>query len=471
VVGDLHGSVGNQAIQHLHETGDLQAKLDVSHPADPAEREADRVADAVMQVDESGPPVDVSRKSRRTDAAGTASTVDGRVEGDIRSLQGGGRPLQESTRSFFESRFGEDFSGVRVHTGPAADEAARSIDAKAFTLGQTIAFASGAYQPQTSEGKQLLAHELVHVVQQGATGLGAEGLADGSVQTTIVHRTLPADLPNPGAQPTNLTDAQVQDAIEYNKKKVRYDVEVERLRDMLGLSPQPATMDEAFVHALVRFQAQADLTEDGKLGPVTASRLARQFEAEAAFLGDEGTAARKEELRLNAQSLTISVTQPHVEHSSTGAVEYAVQWDVPDSTANGWIVQHVEWSAEKEDIAGNDQPTNNSDGLEFWEAWEVRSGDVYIGGTNQRHSADTFRTVDEGADTKGTVKIDGHVTFMPGYDLQKPPWGHTIRAAGALPTRRDEPDGWSDGYARHHYLEVEWDDCKNPSEQDVETKP
>jgi len=77
-----------------------------------------------------------------------------------------GRPLSVSTKSFFEGRMGSDFSDVRVHTGPKADQAARSIDARAFTLGSDVVFRSGEYRPDTQEGKRLLAHELTHVVQQ-----------------------------------------------------------------------------------------------------------------------------------------------------------------------------------------------------------------------------------------------------------------------------------------------------------------
>lgn len=81
---------------------------------------------------------------------------------------GSGEPLDLATRSSFEPGFGADFSGVRVHAYERAAKSARDLDARAFTVGSDVVFAEGEYQPHTSAGKHLLAHELAHVVQQGA---------------------------------------------------------------------------------------------------------------------------------------------------------------------------------------------------------------------------------------------------------------------------------------------------------------
>ena len=79
---------------------------------------------------------------------------------------GAGRPLEPDTRAFFERRLGADLSAVRVHTGDKADRAARGIHARAYTYGSAIAFAAGQYNPGTPDGRELLAHELTHVLQQ-----------------------------------------------------------------------------------------------------------------------------------------------------------------------------------------------------------------------------------------------------------------------------------------------------------------
>jgi len=77
-----------------------------------------------------------------------------------------GQPLDAATRAFMEPRFGQDFSHVRVHADERADRATRAVGAAAYTLGDHIAFASGRYQPSSTSGSRLLAHELAHVVQQ-----------------------------------------------------------------------------------------------------------------------------------------------------------------------------------------------------------------------------------------------------------------------------------------------------------------
>jgi hypothetical protein len=90
-------------------------------------------------------------------------------------LQSSGRPLDSATRSFMEPRFGRDFSRVRIHDDARAAESASSVNARAYTVGQSIAFARGQYRPHTSEGAALLAHELTHTVQQGGLQRSATG--------------------------------------------------------------------------------------------------------------------------------------------------------------------------------------------------------------------------------------------------------------------------------------------------------
>lgn len=81
-------------------------------------------------------------------------------------LHSSGRPIDPATRAYMEPRFGHDFSQVRVHTDDKAAESARAVNALAYTVGQNVAFGAGQYMPRTQAGRQLLAHELTHVVQQ-----------------------------------------------------------------------------------------------------------------------------------------------------------------------------------------------------------------------------------------------------------------------------------------------------------------
>jgi len=82
-------------------------------------------------------------------------------------LRSSGRPLDGAVRVFMESRFNHDFSRVRVHADAQAARSAQALGARAYTVGQNIAFGEGQYAPETTAGRQLLAHELTHVVQQG----------------------------------------------------------------------------------------------------------------------------------------------------------------------------------------------------------------------------------------------------------------------------------------------------------------
>ncbi len=83
-------------------------------------------------------------------------------------LRAPGQPLDGESQNFMEARFGYDFSGVRVHADQQAQRSADATNAEAYTVGQDIVFASGRYAPQSPAGRQLLAHELTHVVQQGS---------------------------------------------------------------------------------------------------------------------------------------------------------------------------------------------------------------------------------------------------------------------------------------------------------------
>ena len=81
-------------------------------------------------------------------------------------LNSPGQPLEPAARAYFERPFGQDFSDVRVHSGPRAAESAREVHARAYTVGPHMTFGEGQYQPNTASGRRLIAHELTHVVQQ-----------------------------------------------------------------------------------------------------------------------------------------------------------------------------------------------------------------------------------------------------------------------------------------------------------------
>ncbi len=131
--------------------------------------------------------------------SGGVRSVSRKIAAQIDALQGGGQPLPESDRAFFEPRFGYDFSDVRVHTDARAAAAVQAVNARAFTVGRDLVFGRGAYTPHRRECRRLLAHELTHVVQQSndranrGVGRGTEAGAEqarrvNSSRKTIVQR-------------------------------------------------------------------------------------------------------------------------------------------------------------------------------------------------------------------------------------------------------------------------------------------
>jgi hypothetical protein len=170
-----------------------QYKLELGRRDDPLERQAEDVAAQVSEPsvpaadldadaaqpaadDAEAAPVlnvgnpDERRRVQRSPSAGRGGPDAARdLESTVGAgLRGGGRPLDPSTRVDMEARLGHRFDAVRVHSDEHASASAQALDARAYTVGRDIVFGSGQYAPETQTGRQLLAHELTHVVQQRA---------------------------------------------------------------------------------------------------------------------------------------------------------------------------------------------------------------------------------------------------------------------------------------------------------------
>ncbi|MFC4635124.1 DUF4157 domain-containing protein [Dokdonia ponticola] len=118
--------------------------------------------------------VQTLQKQASGDEGNTAS-----LENDLNASKGGGSPLDSNTKSEMESGFGTDFSGVRVHNDSTAVQMNQQLGSQAFANGNDIYFNDGKYNPRSDSGKHLLAHELTHTVQQGATN---------SVQAKVIQK-------------------------------------------------------------------------------------------------------------------------------------------------------------------------------------------------------------------------------------------------------------------------------------------
>lgn len=189
----------------------LQTKLTIGASNDPLEQEADRIADQVMASPVHGAvssaPVKVQRFTGNP--SGQGMEVPASVE---RVLASPGGPLEPALRQDMEGRFGHDFSQVRVHTGGAAEQSARDVNAHAYTVGNNVVFGAGRFVPGTNEGRRLIAHELTHVVQQLET-------------KPLLQRTINPDLPPTEVQfistPTKKVIAKPLTKIEGNDRYSR----------------------------------------------------------------------------------------------------------------------------------------------------------------------------------------------------------------------------------------------------------
>ena len=269
----------------------LQPKLAVGQPDHPAEVEADHVAEQVARapaplVQRCGAGCDCAacrtRQAQPVQLSRTASNAASSREapsivGD--ALRSPGQPLAPGARALMGARFGHDFGHVRIHTGGLAAASAQAINARAYTVGRNVVFGAGQYAPQTPAGIKLLAHELTHVVQQAP----AEPAAT-SHGASVVMRDLALEPPEDAPEQRELTAAQVQAGLRYNRAS--YDGESTRLiQDVVG-AEQTGSFDEDTVRLVALIQRQYGLVPaDGKVGPDTYDFLIRELQAEQATPG------------------------------------------------------------------------------------------------------------------------------------------------------------------------------------------
>lgn len=168
----------------------LQRRLAIGEVNDPLEREADSVAQRILSMPGSNPQAigsgapailrkcaceasghscetceEKKKHSVQRKAAGVVPTTEAPpIVHEV--LRSPGQPLDSATRAFMEPRFGFDFSGVRIHTDDNASESTKAVNARAFTVGRNIVFGRNQYAPVTHSGRELLAHELAHTLQQ-----------------------------------------------------------------------------------------------------------------------------------------------------------------------------------------------------------------------------------------------------------------------------------------------------------------
>src|SRR5262245_4813146 len=135
----LQQRLGNRGTQ-LFATQAVARSYTISQPDDASEREADRIAEAVVRDPGDAAAVAPAERTgiridRSSDANAAQPAVDGATAGSIGAMRGTGAPLPGPTRAFFESRLSADLGHVRVHTSTHAADAATALHARAFTVG------------------------------------------------------------------------------------------------------------------------------------------------------------------------------------------------------------------------------------------------------------------------------------------------------------------------------------------------
>jgi hypothetical protein len=176
----------------------------VEAPDSPLERAAERHANQILRrqsatVVPGAEPGVPERVGGQRGSAALAPEIVGHV------LASAGHPIEPPTRQLFESRFGRDFSRVRVHSDERAADSARSVGALAYTVGSDVVFGSGGYAPGTDSGRRLLAHELSHVLQdEGSSHARLHRQASGAVKGADPAAVEQLQLPSGG----NLQAAQ-----------------------------------------------------------------------------------------------------------------------------------------------------------------------------------------------------------------------------------------------------------------------
>lgn len=238
------------------------------------------------------------------------------------ALSNSGHPIDRGTRSFFESRFGHDFSHVRVHTDPVASASAESLNAQAYTVNRHILFGAGEYSPGTSKGRALLAHELTHVLQQTGGSGGSISEAQAEHEADRNSARLAAGRSFAGASPVRAGQVQCQkdkEKKEKEKKKlVESEVKLERTGKEPGKTGDPVKDS---------FKVEAELTVPMPGGGVSFGAISfldeLKLSGEGSFLGDPlGAEEWKSKIALTMMKLELSNLKNKEDAITRGKVSF-----------------------------------------------------------------------------------------------------------------------------------------------------
>ncbi len=188
------------------------------------------------------------KKDEKLQRKETAASSSGTASNYIGSMHGKGNPLSPNANSFFSSRMGYDFSDVKVHTDKEAADSAKELNAKAYTVKNNIVFNQGQYNPESIEGKKLMAHELTHVVQQSSDA--------GKIQTQPVPL---------------LSPAQETAAVQFTRRN--YDERSVRIIQVITGAGVDGVFGSASARAVAAFQQLNGITVNGQVDEATINAM------------------------------------------------------------------------------------------------------------------------------------------------------------------------------------------------------
>jgi hypothetical protein len=255
------------------------AAVPVSRASDPAEREAERVARRIIAM----PAPALTPQARRFAGALPSSTQIPTALGVSTSI---GQPLPRRLRRDMEPRFQADFSNVRVHTGDAAARASRRLNAAAFTSGRDVFFGRDRFQPDARAGRELIAHELTHTIQQGAASQTIHRSVDG-LSSPVLERAAPQTVHRLG----------VQDALDFFADKAAWIPGFSLLALLLGFNPVslravPRTAAN-LLRAMIQLIPGGPLITQALDNHGIVDKVAGWAEGQLSALGDIGSAIRQ----------------------------------------------------------------------------------------------------------------------------------------------------------------------------------
>lgn len=275
----------------------VQLKMSVNKPGDKFEQEADKMATKVMRMTTPASPGKKEGLQRQEEEklqkqeedklqkapaeedrlqrkGSVASAIAADTQSAIRNKTTGGQSLSTDVRSYMEPRFSADFSKVRIHADEESASLSNQLSARAFTYQNHIFFSRDQYQPGTSEGKQLLAHELTHTIQQGHA-------VQRSQQVTTT------------ATPPPIQRLGIQDALDYFAERASHIPGFRRLTTIMGFNPinrQPTDRSPASIlRALIEFIPGGHSITQALDNHGVFTRAGEWVEQQLATLGDIGS--------------------------------------------------------------------------------------------------------------------------------------------------------------------------------------